>query len=152
MSTLPLTPLLPAAFLDQTFSLSSIWRSLRFKHSLLPVVEEKSRTRGGQAAALRINLNVQDCGIVAAPVHAPSRAPLRLPLLISMMMMIIIKRLNVCVFYYCRTYYKAVRVGGGGEWRTCAMRDDEPRPVWMSLPITLKEPCLLEVALKSVCS
>ena len=22
--------------------------------------------------------------------------------------------------------------GGGGEWRTCAMRDDEPRPVWMS--------------------
>jgi hypothetical protein len=42
----------------------------------------------------------------------------------------------VGVFYYCRTYYKAVRVGGGGEWRTCAMRDDEPRPVWMSLPIT----------------
>ncbi len=26
--------------------------------------------------------------------------------------------------------------GGGGEWRTCAMRDDEPRPLWMSLPIT----------------
>jgi hypothetical protein len=43
---------------------------------------------------------------------------------------------NVCVFYYCRTYYKAVRVGGGGEWRTCAMRDDEPRPVWRSLLIT----------------
>jgi hypothetical protein len=42
----------------------------------------------------------------------------------------------MCVFYYCRTYYKTVRVGGGGEWRTCAMRDDEPRPVWMSLPIT----------------
>ena len=36
---------------------------------------------------------------------------------------------STCVFYYCRTYYKAVRVGGGGEWRTCAMRDDEPRPV-----------------------
>jgi hypothetical protein len=36
---------------------------------------------------------------------------------------------GVCV-YYCRTYYKAVRGGGGGEWRTCAMRDDEPRPVW----------------------
>ena len=36
--------------------------------------------------------------------------------------------LLVCV-YYCRTYYNAVRVGGGGEWRTCAMRDDEPRPV-----------------------
>ena len=26
--------------------------------------------------------------------------------------------------------------GGGGEWRTCAMRDDEPWPVWTSLPIT----------------
>ena len=25
---------------------------------------------------------------------------------------------SVCV-YYCRTYYKAVRGGGGGEWRTC---------------------------------
>jgi len=37
---------------------------------------------------------------------------------------------TVCVFYYCRIYYKAVRVGGGGEWRTCATRDDEPRPVW----------------------
>jgi hypothetical protein len=46
----------------------------------------------------------------------------------------------VCVFYYCRTYYKAVRVGGGGEWRTCAMRDDEPRPVWMSLPSTHWDP------------
>ena len=21
--------------------------------------------------------------------------------------------------------------GGGGEWRTCAMRDDESRPVWI---------------------
>jgi hypothetical protein len=38
--------------------------------------------------------------------------------------------LAVCVFYYCRTYYKAVRVGGGGEWRTCATKDDEPRLVW----------------------
>jgi hypothetical protein len=34
-----------------------------------------------KAAALRINLNVEGCGIVAAPVHAPSysRAPLLLP-------------------------------------------------------------------------
>jgi hypothetical protein len=31
-------------------------------------------------AALRINLNVEGCGIVAAPVHAPSLAPLLLPL------------------------------------------------------------------------
>ena len=41
----------------------------------------------------------------------------------------------VC-FYYCSDYYKAVDVGGGGEWRTCATRDDEPKPVWTSLPIT----------------
>jgi hypothetical protein len=40
---------------------------------------------------------------------------------------------RVCV-YYCSTYYKAVRVGGGGWWRTCATRDDEPRPVWTSQP------------------
>jgi len=46
----------------------------------------------------------------------------------------------LCVFYDCRTYYKAVRVGGGGEWRTCAMRDDEPRTVWMSLLITTSLP------------
>ncbi len=31
------------------------------------------------AAALRINLNVEGCSIVAAPVHAPSRAPFLLP-------------------------------------------------------------------------
>ena len=37
----------------------------------------------------------------------------------------------VCV-HYCRTYYKAVRVGGWGEWGTCAMRDDESRPVFIS--------------------
>jgi hypothetical protein len=42
-----------------------------------------------------------------------------------------------CVCYYCSTYYKAVCVGGT-QWRTCATRDYEPRPVWMwtSLPIT----------------
>jgi hypothetical protein len=36
-----------------------------------------------KAAALRINLNVEGCGVVAPPVHAPSRAPLLLPLLFS---------------------------------------------------------------------
>jgi hypothetical protein len=36
-----------------------------------------------KAAALRINLNVQGCGVVAPPMHAPSRAPLLLPLLLS---------------------------------------------------------------------
>jgi hypothetical protein len=42
----------------------------------------------------------------------------------------------VCVFYYCRTYYKAVRVGGGGEWRTGAMRDDEPCVFITAVPNT----------------
>jgi hypothetical protein len=36
--------------------------------------------------------------------------------------------------YYCGTYDKAVRVGGGGQWRTCAMRydNDEPRLLFMT--------------------
>jgi hypothetical protein len=43
---------------------------------------------------------------------------------------------KVCVVYYT-TYYEALCAGGGGEsQRTCAMRDDEPMPVWTSLPIT----------------
>jgi hypothetical protein len=33
-----------------------------------------------KAAALRMNLNVEGCGIVADPVHSPSRAPLIVPL------------------------------------------------------------------------
>jgi hypothetical protein len=37
--------------------------------SILPVAEEQCRTRDSQAAALRINLNVEGCVIVAAPVH-----------------------------------------------------------------------------------
>jgi hypothetical protein len=36
-----------------------------------------------KAAALRINLNVQGCSIVADPMHAPSRTSLLLPLLLS---------------------------------------------------------------------
>ncbi len=35
-----------------------------------------------KAAALRINLNVHGCSIVAAPMHAPSRTSLLLPLLL----------------------------------------------------------------------
>jgi len=46
----------------------------------------------------------------------------------------------MCVLLLQDLYYKAVRVGGEGEWRTCAMRDDEPRPVWMSLLITHWDP------------
>ena len=41
----------------------------------------------------------------------------------------------VCVFITA-VPNKAVRVGGGGKGRTCATRDNEPRPVWTSLPIT----------------
>jgi hypothetical protein len=29
-----------------------------------------------------------------------------------------------CVFYYCRTYYKAVRVGGGGVPCVCLLLQD----------------------------
>jgi hypothetical protein len=39
----------------------------------------------------------------------------------------------VCV-YYCRAYYKAVRLGGEGDSGGHELR--EPRPVWTSLPIT----------------
>ena len=44
----------------------------------------------------------------------------------------------VCLLrqYLLTGYYKAVRVGGGGYWRTCATRDDKPRPVRTRLPIT----------------
>ena len=52
-----------------------------------------------------------------------------------MQVVVVVANRCVCV-YYCSTYYKAVRVGGGGEWRTCVMRDDEPRPLLISLPIT----------------
>jgi len=38
----------------------------------------------------------------------------------------------VCI-YYCSTYYKAVRVQG--IVADMCTRDDEPRPVWTSLPI-----------------
>ncbi len=42
---------------------------------------------------------------------------------------------EVCV-YYCSTNYKAVRVVVGGKAGKFATRDDEPRTVWTSLPIT----------------
>jgi len=47
------------------------------------LLKSKVGLAASKAAALRINLNVEGCGIVAAPVHAPSRAPLLLPLLLS---------------------------------------------------------------------
>jgi hypothetical protein len=43
----------------------------------------------------------------------------------------------VCVFITAGPSTKMfVYMGGGGYGRTCATRDDEPRPVWTSLPIT----------------
>jgi hypothetical protein len=44
--------------------------------------------------------------------------------------------LAVCVFITAGPITKLFAGGGGGEWTTCAMIDDEPRPVWMSPLIT----------------
>ena len=49
--------------------------SFRFKRSAFyQSLKSKVGLAAAKAAALRINLNVEGCGIVAAPVHAPSRA------------------------------------------------------------------------------
>ena len=56
----------------------------RFKRTAFyQSLKSKVGLAAAKAAVLRINLNVEGCGIVAAPVHAPSRAPLLLPLLLS---------------------------------------------------------------------
>ena len=58
--------------------------SLRFKRATFyQGLKSKVGLAAVKAAALRINLNVDGCGIVAAPVHTPSHAPLLLPLLLS---------------------------------------------------------------------
>jgi hypothetical protein len=50
--------------------------SFRFKRvAFYQSLKSKVGLAEAKAAALRINLNVKGCGIVAAPVHAPSRAP-----------------------------------------------------------------------------
>jgi hypothetical protein len=57
--------------------------SFRFQRAAFyQSLKSKVGLAAAKAAALRINLNVEGCGIVAAPVHAPSHAPL-LPLLQS---------------------------------------------------------------------
>jgi hypothetical protein len=57
---------------------------LRFKRAAFyNGLKSKDGLAAAKAAALRINLNVQGCGIVATPMHAPSRTPLLLPLLLS---------------------------------------------------------------------
>jgi hypothetical protein len=42
----------------------------------------------------------------------------------------------VCVCFLLQDLVQSCLRGGGGYGRTCATRDDEPRPVWTSLPIT----------------
>jgi len=59
--------------------------SFRFKRAAFyQSLKIKVGLAAAKAAALRINLYVEGCGIVAAPVHAPSRAPLLPPLLLSL--------------------------------------------------------------------
>ena len=58
--------------------------ALRFKRAAFyNGLKNKVGLAAAKAAALRVNLNVQGCGIVAPPMHAPSRTPLLLPLLLS---------------------------------------------------------------------
>ena len=57
--------------------------ALRFKRAAFyNGLKSKDGLAAAKAAALRVNLNVQGCGIVAPPMHAPSRTPLLLPLLL----------------------------------------------------------------------
>ena len=58
--------------------------SFRFKRAAFyNGLKSKVGLAAAKAAALRVNLNVQGCGIVAPPMHASSRTPLLLPLLLS---------------------------------------------------------------------
>jgi hypothetical protein len=58
--------------------------ALRFKRAAFyNGLKIKVGLAAAKAAALRVNLNVQGCVIVATPMHAPSRTPLLLPLLLS---------------------------------------------------------------------
>ena len=52
----------------------------RFKRAAFYMgLKSKVGLVAAKASALRINLNVHGCSIVAPPLHAPSRAPLLLP-------------------------------------------------------------------------
>jgi hypothetical protein len=58
--------------------------ALRFKRdAFYNGLKSKVGLSAAKAVALRVNLNVQGCGIVAPPMYAPSRTPLLLPLLLS---------------------------------------------------------------------
>jgi hypothetical protein len=46
-------------------------------------LKSKVGLAAAKAAALRVNVNVQGCGILATPMHAPSHTPLLIPILLS---------------------------------------------------------------------
>jgi hypothetical protein len=76
--------LLLPAWRDGLVGWPIVGSSFRFKRAAFcKLLKSKVGLEAAKAAALRININVEGCGIVAAPVHAPSRAPLLLPLLLS---------------------------------------------------------------------
>jgi hypothetical protein len=58
--------------------------SFRFRHAAFyQNLKSKVGLAVAKAAALRIKLNIEGCGLVAPRMHAPSRAPLIPPLLLS---------------------------------------------------------------------
>ena len=59
---------------DKMSSQTNNSEALRFKRAALyNGLKSKVGLAGAKAAALRINPDVQGCGIVATPMHAPSR-------------------------------------------------------------------------------
>jgi len=58
------------------FRRAAFYQSLKGKVGL-------AAAKAAKAAALRINLNIEGCGVIALLMHAPSRTPLLLPLLLS---------------------------------------------------------------------
>ena len=58
--------------------------AFRFKRAAFYMgLKSKVGLVAAKASALRINLNIQGCSVVAPSLHAPSHAPLLLPLLLS---------------------------------------------------------------------
>jgi hypothetical protein len=58
--------------------------AFRFKRATFYMgLKSKVGIVAAKASALRINLNIQGCSVVAPSPHAPSHAPLLLPLLLS---------------------------------------------------------------------
>ena len=56
----------------------------------------------------------------------------------------------VCVFITAVPITKLFAWGGGGDWRTCATRDDEPRPVRFGLPVGLQKKKTQKLAVHAV--